>query len=326
MELLFALAGPFPGLAVACLVAILSFAASFWVVTRPGIVVRRPRTVVALVVWQVLLATFVDTDLSYIIALMLPFVYTRRRALVWLVGTSIAQLPYLAYFVFVVRSPGTSWASFAVEIGIHTMWQCFTFAIGLTAAIERDARAELARVNAQLVAAQELVADRTRLAERLAISRDLHDNLGHHLAALNIQLEVARHHATGPALEAIAQAQATGRQLLGELRAVVSTWRDDAVDLRSALRDLASAIDTPAISIEVGDELAFEPAVARTLYRCAQELVTNSVRHAAAGHVWISISAHDGGLLLRATGERSAGPRGAREGAPRACRGSREPR
>lgn len=283
------------------MVAILSFSAAFWFATRPGIAARRPRTVAMLVVWQAVVAGFVDSDLSYIIALMLPFVYARRRALVWLVAYNVVQLPYLVYFVAGVRSPGTPWGSVAVEIGIHTTWQCFTFAIGLTAAIERDGRAELARLNAQLVAAHDLIADRTRLAERLAISRDLHDNLGHHLAALNVQLELARHHATGPALDAIGQAQATGRQLLGELRGVVSAWRDDAVDLRVALQELARSIDTPAISIEVADDLSFEPVVARALYRCAQELVTNSVRHAGAGHVWISISARDGGLLLSAT-------------------------
>lgn len=291
-----------PIFAVLCFGAVLSFAVAFMVATRPGFAARRPRGVILLAIWQGLVATFVASDLAYVLALMLPFLYSRRAALTWLVAFNLIRLPYLVYFIVAIRSPEPGpWGMVAVELGIHAVWQCFSFAIGMTAAIERDGRAELARLNAQLVAAQSLVADRTRLAERLAISRDLHDSLGHHLAALTVQLEVARHHATGPALEAVAQAQATGRQLLGELREVVSAWRDDAVDLRVALHDLAAAIDTPAITVRVADDLSFAPEVARTLYRCAQELVTNSVRHAGAGHVWLELQPSGGGLSLTAT-------------------------
>src|SRR5207253_3984095 len=43
----------------------------------------------------------------------------------------------------------------------------------------------------RLEAARELQAENSRLEERLRISRELHDRLGHHLTALNLNLEVA---------------------------------------------------------------------------------------------------------------------------------------
>ncbi len=51
--------------------------------------------------------------------------------------------------------------------------------------------AALALANAELSASRELLAENSRAAERLRISRDIHDALGHHLAALSIQLDVA---------------------------------------------------------------------------------------------------------------------------------------
>lgn len=272
-----------------------TFTAAFiWI---PRLAASHPRTVAALLVWQMLVATVVDTDLAYIFAMMLAFVFPWRRAAWWLVARNVLGLPFLVYLITVVRPESTAiWI--AGELGIHIVWQCFMFAVGLTVATERNARAALATVNEELVATQALVADRSRLAERLAISRELHDTIGHHLAALNVQLELARHHASGPALDAVVRAQATGRQLLAELRGVVSTWRDESLDLRTALDALARAIDRPAVVVHIDDAVTCEPEVTRTLVRCAQELVTNSVRHAGATQIWLDLVAKDGGIAL----------------------------
>lgn len=274
-----------------------SFTALFIWIPRPGVAERHPRLVAVAIVWQMLVGTAVDTDLAYILAMMLGFVFPWRRAAWWLVARNLIALPYLTILLVTLRpdlAPGT----LASELGIHVIWQCFMFAIGVTVATERNGRATLATLNDELIAAQALVADRTRLAERLEISRELHDTLGHHLAALNVQLELARHHASGPALDAVMRAQATGRQLLAEVRGVVSAWRDESPDLRTALDALARAIDRPAVVVHVDDEIVCEPEVTRTLVRCAQELVTNSVRHAGANRIELELARKDGGVAL----------------------------
>ena len=65
------------------------------------------------------------------------------------------------------------------------------FAMGAAYLQQREVRArlDLGRLNAELLATQRMLADSTRMSERLRISRDLHDTLGHHLIALNLREE-----------------------------------------------------------------------------------------------------------------------------------------
>src|SRR4030095_14137207 len=97
---------------------------------------------------------------------------------------------------------------------------------------ETRARQELARVHAELRATQGLLAESVREAERVRISREVHDTLGHHLAALSVNLEVATHLAQGKAAEHVGQAHTLAKRLLADIRNVVGTLREDrAVDL-----------------------------------------------------------------------------------------------
>jgi signal transduction histidine kinase len=106
----------------------------------------------------------------------------------------------------------------------------------------------------------------------------------------------------GAAREAVVKAHEAGLSLLGDVRAVVSVWRDDAaLDLPAALARLADTIQDPAILVTVQPGLRVEqPAVAKALLRCAQEAVTNSVRHGNARHIWLELTHADGWLRLSA--------------------------
>ena len=84
----------------------------------------------------------------------------------------------------------------------------------------------------RLARTQELQLENERLAERLRISRELHDRLGHHLTALRLNLEVADRSG-----EALAAARDLSRGLLAEVRDAVDELREpDRVDLCVALR------------------------------------------------------------------------------------------
>jgi signal transduction histidine kinase len=93
------------------------------------------------------------------------------------------------------------------------------------------------------------------------------------------------------------------RLLLTDVRDVVGALREErALDLRRALEDLASAAPEPRVHLACPTDLEVsDPLRAHTLFRCAQEAITNAVRHAQAKNVWIELSREaDGGLQLHA--------------------------
>jgi hypothetical protein len=125
-------------------------------------------------------------------------------------------------------------------------FQAFACASSFLALSEAAAREKLAAAHADLQAAQARLADSSRTEERLRISRDLHDTLGHHLTALSLQLEVASRVTEGTAADHIRQAHAITRLLLSDVRDVVSALREPKrVDIAQAIRELATSSSVP---------------------------------------------------------------------------------
>ena len=170
------------------------------------------------------------------------------------------------------------------------------------AALVRETRAAaaLAAANAELVATRELLAQTARVNERLRIAGELHDAMGHNLAALSLNLEaLAQDHAVPPA--PLETARMLTRRVLDDVESVVdSLARDGGVDLAQALAALASAIPRPLVHVEAPGLVLTDPERAHTLLRCCQEIVTNSVKHSQAANLWISIHIVDGAVELRA--------------------------
>src|SRR5205823_11630373 len=133
---------------------------------------------------------------------------------------------------------------------------------------EANARQALAEANAELKVTSGLLDISSRTEERLLIARDLHDLLGHHLTALSLNLEVASHLAGGEAKEPIEKSKAITKELLADVRAVVSRLREDEpVDLAKALNALRESIATPALHIDLERVAVNDPAVARIALR-----------------------------------------------------------
>ena len=113
------------------------------------------------------------------------------------------------------------------------------------AANQAHARAELAVTNAQLHATQALLADSSRMSERVRISNELHDLLGHHLTGLSLNLEAASHQVSGKPLEAVRRSQSLTKLLLSDVREAVSSLRQETLDVANALAPLVSGIPHP---------------------------------------------------------------------------------
>jgi signal transduction histidine kinase len=179
-------------------------------------------------------------------------------------------------------------------------------------ALRREAETgrALAQTNRELRSAQAIIANTARSAERLRISRDLHDAWGHELTALGLQLEIASH-VTEPAKANahVLQAKGLASALLGKVRDVVSTLRDaERCDLKESLQALAQSVPTPAIHVEIAPEVRVSPDQAHALMRCAQEAVTNTVRHAEADNLWLQVTRDGEGVRLIARNDGKARP------------------
>jgi signal transduction histidine kinase len=190
------------------------------------------------------------------------------------------------------------------------------------AALVRETRAAaaLAVANAELVATRELLAQTARVNERLRIAGELHDAMGHNLAALSLNLEaLAQDHVVLPA--PLETARRLTRRVLDDVESVVdSLARDGGVDLAQALAALASAIPRPLVHVEAPGLVLTDPERAHTVLRCCQEIVTNSVKHSQAANLWISIHVADGVVELDA---RDDGAGATQVGAGRGLQGMR---
>ena len=202
---------------------------------------------------------------------------------------------------------GWRWAVTSSVVGL----EAFAIVAGMLLAKEVAARDELLLLNIELSSTRELLKESSRVDERMRIARELHDVLGHHLAALSIQLEHAVHVATDSVRPDIQAAQSSTRQMLSEVRSVVSSMRTgEQLDLAPILNSLAKHLLSPKISLDLPPCLALaDSARTHAVLRCVQEIITNTVKHSGATHLWITIAVVDGTIEVSARDDgRAAGP------------------
>jgi len=234
--------------------------------------------------------------LLLVVAGLLPWMLPVTPALAWLIGQNVL-------LVLVINDiSDVSFSNAVLAGGLFLGISLFAFMSGVVTLRQHIARDALRKVNSELRATQALLADNTRIAERVRIARELHDLVGHHLTALTLNLEVATHLVDGKGLEHVQQAHSLAKLLLADVREVVNDMRvDDKVDLAAALRTLVSGVPEPQIHLDLPLELAMtDPRRAQVLLRCTQEMITNSVRHARAKNLWISLVHDVDGVALTA--------------------------
>jgi len=240
--------------------------------------------------------TAIGGILLLIVAGLLPWMLPAAPSMAWLIGQNVLLVMVISTI------PDISFSDAAMAGGLFLGISLFAFMSGMVALRQHIARDALRKVNSELLATQALLADNTRIAERVRIARELHDLVGHHLTALTLNLEVATHLADGKALEHVQQAHSLAKLLLADVREVVNDMRvDDKVDLAAALRTLVTGVPEPVIHLDLPTELAMtDPQRAQVLLRCAQEIITNSVRHARAANLWIGLVQDSDGVALTA--------------------------
>jgi signal transduction histidine kinase len=198
-----------------------------------------------------------------------------------------------------------------IRIGIWMLGIAFPWTIAR--AVLRQA--QLAR---ELEDTRRELAEQAILDERRRIARDVHDFVGHGLAAMMLQVTSARHvlrRDPRAAEEALKSAEEVGRRSMQELRRTVALLRSD--DQPGVLPPVPSATEVPALvdharagglDVEArteGDLSAIPPAVGLAVYRIAQEALANAARHAPRARTLLALELANGSVSLTAE---STGP------------------
>jgi signal transduction histidine kinase len=227
------------------------------------------------------------------IALQVTLLFGTRPALAWVVAQSIL----IRLGLWEQNADLVGWFYFwAVDVAGELI------AVGAVHALRREAERSLAlgRINAELRATQALLAENAAQAERMRISRELHDAWGHDLTALSLQLEYASHVSAELGRASAIEARDLAKSLLSKVRDVVGTLRRyEGHDIKPVLQALATGAPQLNVHLDIPDTLAFQSAeAAQTLMRSTQEIITNTLRHAAARNLWLTLRAEDGGVRL----------------------------
>jgi signal transduction histidine kinase len=213
-------------------------------------------------------------------------------------AVTIAQIGVVALGQAAIA--GAAFSDVVTTTAMFGGFQLFGALMAITALRESRTRAQLSEVNEELRTAQALLRGSAQVGERLRISRELHDLVGHQLTALALELEVAAHHTDGDAAEHVDRARRTAKDLLTDLRRAVSRLRTTPAEVPAAVGAM-TAIAKPEVHLDIDDDLEFtDPDQAHALVRCMQEIVTNTVRHADADHLWITVTRTGGEVVISA--------------------------
>ncbi|WP_435204436.1 sensor histidine kinase [Micromonospora sp. bgisy143] len=269
---------------------------------------RRYAPVATLVVVTVATSTYLVLGYPYgpILLAFLVAVYTVAvrlpvRPAAFAAGGAFVVL--LAH-VFVSRGPAPGWTGVLPA----SAWVVVPFAVGVVVRVSREAaartRAEEARERAEQARRQ---ADE----ERLRIAQEVHDVVGHGLAAISMQAEIALHllpkrpEQAEVALTAISR---SSREALDELRVTLGAVRRGAerepVPGLARLPALCERLAGAGLVVDlrlVGDPREVPAAVDLAAYRVVQEALTNVLRHAGVARAEVTVGYRADELTVEVT-------------------------
>jgi signal transduction histidine kinase len=184
----------------------------------------------------------------------------------------------------------------------------------------------------ELEASRAAEAETAAVAERARLAREMHDVLAHSLSALALQLESTRLLADDRGVDpevvrAVERAHTLAASGLDEARRAINALRGDELPaletLVEAFRDTSGI---PCAYVEEGTPRALATDARLTVYRTAQEALTNVHRHADATRVEVSLAYRDDATVLTVAdhGSRARVPAGRSSGGGYGLTGMRE--
>jgi len=167
-------------------------------------------------------------------------------------------------------------------------------------------------LTAQLVAARRQLAEQAAAEERRQTAREVHDLVGHGLAAMLLQVTSARHvlrRDVDSAEEALQEAENIGRQSMQELRRTVALLRDSTDTTTGGplpgLGELGALVDSARAG---GQQVEFSSAggsgdlplgIGLAVYRIVQESLVNAARHAPGARNRVAVALDGAAVEVR---------------------------
>ncbi len=177
----------------------------------------------------------------------------------------------------------------------------FVFAFARVNRVAENAQHKAEKLAAELADANHRLGDYAVQAEELAtmhernrLAREIHDNLGHYLTIVNVQIKAAQAlipHDPERAMTALDKAAQSTQEGLSAVRQSVSAIRESPLGrqtLQEAIAKLTGELNASGIVAEFRMEGEPRPLDARaelTIFRAAQEGLTNIRKHARASRV-----------------------------------------
>lgn len=225
---------------------------------------------------------------AYTMAMTLPFPAA-------VVATGLATAVMLTH-VFVHPNAIGGWAGLIPGAA----WAVVPFTIGVSVRATRDARA-----SEREEALRQHLSD-----QRLQLAQEIHDVVGHGLAAIQLQADIALHvdeeqpPRTRLALESISRAsKAAFDELASTLNAIhpqrspTSRGIDDISELCRRVREAGVEVDLVVEGQGSHDDERVELAA----YRVVQEALTNVIRHSEVRSAVVSVAVKDTSVDVRVT-------------------------
>ena len=243
----------------------------------------------------------------YTVASLLP---VRRSLAAWAVTAAALAIPVMTVHV--------DWARWQVDLpllGVFTAAFLAPWAVGTVVRLRRESAA---------ASRAESLRDR-EYQERLRTAQDVHDIVGHGLAAITMQAGVALHvldRSPRQAREVLESIKASSQDALDELRATLAVFRSaqfpSAGDGRAPTPDLdrldvlvarTTEAGVPVDLVHDGERARMPATVELTAYRIVQESLTNVLRHAGPARATVRLTHAPDALLVEIT-DTGRGPAG----------------
>jgi signal transduction histidine kinase len=223
-----------------CIVALLAFSVAVLRLTSKDGPSRG--VLVACLMLQMLLALAISQRWLFVVSAELSLLLPARQAWRWWLAQAACYLASRWLCATTVHSlllscslagpsvplppSGQVLMQTMLDAMIALLFQGLAFAIGALARAEQRRRAELALAHRDLLATRRLIGQASATQERLRVSRELHDSIGHQLTAMKLHIDLAMRQAEST--ESLRVAAQLSQALLTEVRAVVRAERAGA--------------------------------------------------------------------------------------------------